>query len=129
MRASRPSTSAELTYVTSTIAGPAIVAAKLSELTRVRGEPLLVWQQLGQQGVPPALPHAWSSDEPASSTTQQRRKQPGEPGERYGAEKHGAHHVVGEQQPPGRPPAQTAAEHQRADHARQRVRGHRAADP
>ena len=37
MRASRPSTSAELTYVTSTpaIAGPAIVAARLSELTRV----------------------------------------------------------------------------------------------
>jgi hypothetical protein len=49
--------------------------------------------------------------------------------ERYGAEKRGADHVVGEQQSPGGRLAKKATEQERADHARQRVRGHRATDP
>ena len=60
---------------------------------------------------------------------QRRCQQSGDPGERYSAEKDGAHHVVREQKPLRRHPAQPATEHQRTDHARQRVRRHRATDP
>jgi len=70
--ASRPSTSAELTYVTSTpaIAGPAIVAAKLSELTRVfAASRCSSGSSSASRVYLPALPHACSSDETASSTT------------------------------------------------------------
>lgn len=71
MRASRPSTSAELAYVTSTpaTAGPAIVAAKVSELTRVFPASRRSSGSSSASSVYlPALPHACSSDETASST-------------------------------------------------------------
>ena len=72
MRASRPSTSAELTYVTSTpaIAGPTIVAANSSELTRVfAASRCSSGSSSASRVYLPALPHACSSDETASSTT------------------------------------------------------------
>jgi hypothetical protein len=90
-----------LTYVTSTpaIAGPAIVAAKLSELTRVfAARALLTGQQLGQQGVlAGAAPGVQQRRDREQGDVQRQRQQPGEPGERYGAENHATHDVVGEQ--------------------------------
>ena len=97
---------------------------------RVRREPLLVGQQLGQQGVlARAPPRVQQRRDREQSDVQRQRQHPGEPGERHRRRGNAAHHVVGEEQPPGRHPAQPTAEHQRADHAGQRVRGHRGADP
>jgi hypothetical protein len=112
----------ELTYVTSTpaIAGPAMVAAKLSELRRVFAASRCSSGSSSASTVymPRAPPRVQQRRDREQRDVQRRRQQPGEPGERYGAEEHAAHHVVGEQQPPGRYPAQTATEHQRADHPR-----------
>ncbi len=64
----------------------------------VCGEPLLVGQQLRQQGVlAHAAPCVQQRRDREQHDVQRQRKQPGEPGERYGAEKHAAHNVVGEQ--------------------------------
>jgi hypothetical protein len=64
----------------------------------VRGEPLVVGQQLGQQGVlARAAPRVQQRRDRQQHDVQRQRQQPGEPGERHGAEKHAAHDVVGEQ--------------------------------